>query len=124
VGKNIFLPQTFVEFAFRNFGPSFENSEELTLRNLDSKLGYDSILTNSLDLRLQTGLSLRYIALNSLDTNFSYRESGLAFLLSAGTEWKFHENGQMLFDISARSPLSSSADKGSLSMTLALQVSL
>ena len=118
LGINLFSPHWYSEAAWRNFGVHKKLTQESSLRELDFKLGYQNQLSPPWTYRLSTGLSTRFMHFSDLSRDLNVDSTTPALLGSFGLMAKMNEVISIGADISYRSPLVPSNDRGSWDMGL------
>ncbi len=120
IGMELFSTSWFAETTYRNFGVTKSNSYELTLKELDFKVGYKNLITNSIDFRASVGVSTRHFRLTNEEIGF-HDESKNPALISALGMFSHIQDAPLILGLEAnyRSLLVSSlSDKGSLGLDL------
>lgn len=118
IGMELFSPNWFSETTFRNFGITKSKNSELSLKELDFKLGHKSKLNHIIELRLSTGVSTRHFRLTNEETGFHSESKNPALITALGLFTNTEESPLLLgLEANYRSLLvSSSIDKGSLGL--------
>lgn len=125
VGVDLFSENWFAETSFRNFGMSRYGSEELFLKELDLKLGYQAPLSSSWGYRFQGGLANRSMSIKDGLNGVSIEDSSPMVMGAAGLNLKMGKYISLGLDLSARSALlKDSADRSSFDFTLSLGAKL
>lgn len=118
IGMELFSPYWFSETAFRNFGITKSKNYELSLKELDFKVGHKNLLSDAIEFRISTGVSTRHFRLTNEVTGFHEESKNPALITSAGL-FSNTQNSPILLGLEAnyRSLLvSSPIDKGSLGL--------
>lgn len=118
IGMELFTPYWFSEAAYRNFGITKSKSYELSLKELDFKVGHKNLLSENIEFRISLGVSTRQFRLTNEETGFHNEEKNPALISSVGLFTNSPNSPVMLgAELNYRSLLvSSQTDKGSLGL--------
>lgn len=123
IGADLFSENWYTEGSFRNYGVSTKGREELSLRQLDFKIGYTDIIHSPWSFDFGAGLSTRTIEYR-LDS-IKAEETSPAFLLYGGLRGQITPIVSMGFEVGGRSPFANSnIDRGSIEMGFLVGLSL
>ncbi|MCK6599473.1 MAG: hypothetical protein L6Q37_13995 [Bdellovibrionaceae bacterium] len=118
IGMELFSSNWFSETAYRNFGITKNQADELYLKELDFKVGYKNLLGNALEFRLSSGVSTRNFRLSNEETGFHFESKNPALLLSCGIFSNTHQSPLLLgLEANVRNVLiANEIDKGSFGL--------
>ncbi|MFZ4404501.1 MAG: hypothetical protein ACOYOK_10405 [Pseudobdellovibrionaceae bacterium] len=115
LGIDLFSPQWFSEGVFRNFGLTSYGREELSLREVDLKIGFKESLNHPWFYTVSTGLSDRYLKYNNPNKKYTLEENTASWMLSSGIFIQSNAHLSLGVELSGRTALtSSSVDQNSL----------
>lgn len=124
VGADLFSNQWYTEGTFRNYGVESNAREEISVKQLDFKIGFREQLQKPWAYHLGAGISTRSLKYSSVGNAINLEETSPAFLGFMGVEAQVSPFVSFGFEIGGRSPFSSSLDRGSLEMGLILGLSI
>ena len=125
VGMDLFSKNWYSEGIFRNYGVTSSGSEELSLKDLDLRVGYRQNLERVWDYTLSAGLSNRFLNFSDPAKDISVNENTPSLVISTGVVGQVHKNLSLGAEVGARSALvSRTADKNSFDLILRLTTSL
>lgn len=125
LGADLFSRLWYTEGVFRNYGVSSSSGQELTLRQLDFRIGYKDELQNPFKYHLGFGLSTRSLKITNIYTRASAEETTPAMLLYGRLMAQPNPNVSLGLDVTGRTPfVSSGVDRGSVEIGLLTVLSL
>lgn len=125
MGMDLFSPNWYAEGVFRNYGLTSSGNEELTMRELDLKLGYTNVLESIWSYSLSSGLSNRFMKFQDATRNIDVNDTTPSLIISTGFHAQVHKNLSLGAEVSARSAvISRTADKNSFDFAFRLNTSL
>lgn len=125
VGMDLMSPQWFTEGVFRNYGVSASGNEELTLRELDLKIGYTNRLESIWSYVLSTGLSNRFMRFTDSSKNIDVDEMTPSLSVSTGFFAQVHKRVSLGAEVSAKTAIvNRTSDKNSFDFAFRLNTSL
>lgn len=118
IGMELFTPYWFSEAAYRNFGVTKSKAHELSLKELDFKVGHKNLLSDYMEFRASLGVSTRQFRLTNEETGLHSEEKNPALISAVGLFTNTQNSPVMLgAELNYRSLLvSSQTDKGSLGL--------
>ncbi|MEN0057631.1 MAG: hypothetical protein AAGB31_02260 [Bdellovibrio sp.] len=120
-----FTPNWYSEGIFRNYGVTTDGSEEMTLRELDLKLGYKDKLQSIWSYSLSSGLSQRFLRFTDPSRDIDVDDTTPSLVISSGVFAQVHRNLSIGAEFSTRSAVvNRTADKNSFDFALRLSTSL
>lgn len=124
LGMELFSPNWYSEGVFKNFGTQNNGDEELSLRDIDLKIGFKSDVQRSYSYNIAAGISNRFMTF-SKGLHISAKETTPAMMIASGLQAHIHKNISVGVELSARSSfVNSSADKNSVDLAFRLNTSL
>ncbi|MEI2659951.1 MAG: hypothetical protein V9G11_08520 [Bifidobacterium adolescentis] len=124
-GIDLFTQDLYAEGVFRNFGVTPVPHENLTLRELDLKIGYKQNIDPMWIFKLSTGLANRYLNYENTSEKWSQDAITPSFLGAFAISSKISSKLYFTTELSGRSALiSNTIDKNSVDLTLQLQTEL
>ncbi len=125
VGMDLFSPNWYSEGVFKNYGVSGTGNEELSLRELDLKIGYTNTLESIWSYTISSGLSNRFLRFTDSAQGVSVNETTPSLIISTGFNARIHKHISLGAEVSAHSAMvSSTADKNSFDFAFRLTTSL
>lgn len=125
VGMDLFSPNWYSEGVFRNYGLTTLGTEEMSLREIDLKVGYTNNLEGIWSYSLSTGLSNRFLRFSDPSQNIDIDDTTPSLAISSGFIAQIHKNVSLGAELSARSAIiNRTSDKSSLDFALRLNTSL
>lgn len=125
LGMDLFSPNWYSEGVFKNYGVTGTGSEELSLRELDLKIGYTNTLESIWSYTISSGLSNRFLRFTDSAKRVSVDETTPSLIISTGFNARVHKYISLGAEISAHSAMvSSTADKNSFDFAFRLTTSL
>lgn len=125
VGMDLFSPQWFTEGVFRNYGVTSSGSEELTLREIDLKIGYTNRLESIWSYVLSAGLSNRFMRFTDSTKNIDVDEMTPSLSVSTGFFAQVHRRVSLGAEVSAKTAIvNRTSDKNSFDFAFRLNTSL
>ncbi|MNJ98536.1 hypothetical protein D3C87_163030 [compost metagenome] len=125
LGMDLFSPQWYSEGVFRNYGTTTEGSEDLSIKELDIKIGYTDKLESIWNYTLSAGLSNRFLKFKDSTKGISVDETTPSFVISSGFMAQVHKRLSLGAELSARTAMiNKSADKNSVDFAFRLTTSL
>jgi hypothetical protein len=125
IGMDLFSPQWYSEGTFRNYGMTSTGTEEMTLKDIDLRVGYRQQLERIWDFTLSAGLSNRFLGFSDPSKSVSINENTPSLIVSTGFLAQVHKNISIGGEVGARSALvSKTADRNSFDLIFRLVTSL
>lgn len=125
LGMDLFSPEWYSEGIFRNYGTTTSGSEDLSIRDLEIKIGYTNKLEGVWNYSLSTGLSNRFLKFSDPTNNVNVDETTPSFVISAGFAAQVHKRLSLGAEMSAHTPMiNKSVDKNSIDIAFRLTTSL
>ncbi len=125
VGMDLFSQQWYSEGTFRNYGMTSTGAEEMTLKDIDLRVGYRQKLERIWDYTLSAGLSNRFLSFSDPNKSISVNENTPSLIVSTGFLAQLHKNISIGGEIGARSALvSKAADRNSFDLIFRMVTSL
>lgn len=118
LGINLFSPRWYSEANWRNFGVYSRFAQEISLRELDFRIGFQDELSAKWKYRLSTGLATRFLHFSDAQKSISMDTTTPAMIVSFGIFASLSDYVSLGAETSMRSPLVSSTDKGSWDLSL------
>ncbi len=117
LGINLFSPHWYSEATWRNFGVHSRFSQEISLRELDFRIGFQEDLSAKWKYRLGTGLATRFMHYSD-NKSVNIDATTPALLINFGLFTPISDFVSLGAEVSGRSPLVSSSDRGSWDLSL------
>lgn len=125
VGMDLFSPNWYSEGVFRNYGLTSSGSEELTLREVDLKIGYTNRLQSIWNYSISSGLSNRFLRFVDPTRSIDVDEVTPSLVISTGFSAQVHRNLSIGAEASAKSAIvNRTADKNSFDFAFRITTSL
>lgn len=125
LGMDLFSPNWYSEGVFKNFGLTTSGSEEMTLRELDLKIGYTNKLEGVWSYTLSSGLSNRFLRFTDSATGMNVSDTTPSLIVSTGFQALVHKHLSVGAEFSAHTAMiSHTADKNSFDFAFRLTTSL
>lgn len=125
LGMDLFSPNWYSEGVFRNYGLTNTGNEELTLRELDLKLGYTNTLESIWSFSLSSGLSNRFLRFTDPTKNIDVESTTPSLVVSTGFHAQVHRNVSIGAEVSAHTAvISRTIDKNSFDFAFRINTSL
>lgn len=125
MGMDLFSPNWFAEGVFRNYGVTDSGSEELTMREVDLKIGHSNALESIWNYSVSAGLSNRFMKFQDPSRNIDVNDTTPSLVVSTGFHAQVHKNLSLGAEVSARNAvISRTADKNSFDFAFRLNTSL
>lgn len=121
LGINLFNPNWYSEANWRNFGTSTSLSHEVSLRELDFRIGYLNSLDHNWNYKIGTGLSTRFFHYSNPTKALSYDSTTPALMIHFATMNSINKYLSFGAEISMQSPLTASYDRGGWNLGLLTQ---
>ena len=121
----LFSPNWYSEGIFRNYGLTNQGSEELTLRELDLKIGYTNKLESIWSFALSSGISNRFLHFKDSSKNIDVDSTTPSFVISTGFFAQVHRNISLGAEVTAHNAIiSQTVDKNSFDFAFRINTSL
>lgn len=125
LGMDLFSPNWYSEGVFKNYGVTSSGSEEMTLRELDLKIGYTNKLESIWSYSVSTGLSNRFLQFSDSSKNIHVDDTTPSLIVSTGFAAQVHQRLSIGAEISAHTAMvNKTADKNSFDFAFRLSTSL
>ncbi|NUN06784.1 MAG: hypothetical protein HUU57_13600 [Bdellovibrio sp.] len=125
VGMDLFSTNWYSEGVFRNYGLTSSGSEELTLREVDLKIGYTNRLESIWNYSISSGLSNRFMRFVDPTRNIDVDDVTPSLIISTGFSAQVHRNLSIGAEASAKSAIvNRTADKNSFDFAFRITTSL
>lgn len=125
LGMDLFSPNWYSEGVFKNYGVTSSGSEEMTLRELDLKIGYTNTLEGIWSYSVSTGLSNRFLQFSDSSKNIHVDDTTPSLIVSTGFAAQVHRRLSIGAEISAHTAMvNKTADKNSFDFAFRLSTSL
>lgn len=124
-GVSLFSANWYSEGIFRNYGTTTSGSEDLSIREIEARLGYTNKLEGVWNYTLAAGLSNRFLKFSDPTNGVNIDETTPSLVISTGFFAQVHRRLSLGAEISARSPMmNKSADKSSVDLAFRMTTSL
>lgn len=125
LGMDLFSPNWYSEGVFKNYGVTSSGSEEMTLRELDLKVGYTNRLESIWSYSISSGLSNRFLRFSDSAKGVSVNETTPSLVVSTGFSAQVHKHLSIGAEVSAHTAMvNSTSDKNSFDFAFRLNTSL
>ena len=125
LGMDLFSPNWYTEGVFKNYGVTSSGSEEMTLRELDLKIGYTDKLESIWSYSISSGLSNRFLQFSDSAKNISVNDTTPSLIISTGVSAQVHKNLSIGAEVSGHTAMvNKTADKNSFDFAFRLSTSL
>jgi hypothetical protein len=125
LGMDLFSPNWYSEGVFKNYGVTTSGSEEMTLRELDLKIGYTNKLESIWSYSISSGLSNRFLQFSDSAKNISVNDTTPSLIISTGVSAQVHRNLSIGAEVSGHTAMvNKTADKNSFDFAFRLSTSL
>lgn len=125
LGMDLFSPNWYSEGVFKNYGVTSSGSEELTLRELDLKIGYTNKLESIWSYNIATGLSNRFLQFTDTAKDVRVDDTTPSLIISTGFAAQVHRHLSIGAEVSAHTAMvNKTADKNSFDFAFRLSTSL
>lgn len=125
LGMELFSPNWYSEGVFRNFGTSNNGDEELSLRDIDLKVGFKSDVERIYSYNIAAGLSNRFMKFSKTQGQISVNETTPSMVIASGIQAHLNRTVSLGVELSARSSLANqSSDKHSLDFAFRINTAL
>lgn len=125
VGMDLFSPNWYSEGVFKNYGVTSYGTEELTLREIDLKLGYTNKLESIWNYSISSGLSNRFLHFSDSTRNVDVNNTTPSLIIATGFSAQVHKNFSIGAELTSNMPVvNRTADKNSFDFAFRLTTSL
>jgi hypothetical protein len=125
LGMDLFNPNWYSEGIFKNYGVNTSGSEEMSLRELDLKIGYTNSLEKMWSYTIASGLSNRFLSFSDTSRGIDVDSTTPSLIVSTGFQAKIHQNVSLGAEVSAHSAIvSQTVDKSSFDFAIRINTSL
>lgn len=125
MGMDLFSPHWYAEGILKNYGLTNIGDEELSLRELDLKLGYTNKLESIWSYNLSSGLSNRFLRFSDPTKNIDVDSTTPSLIISTGFNGQVHKNVSLGVEVSAHTAvISRTIDKNSFDLAFRITTSL
>ncbi len=125
LGIDLFSNNWYSEGVFKNYGITTQNSEDITLREIDLKIGYKDMINNVWSYSFGPGIANRMLKISDTRRNIDINESSPSFLLTGGIQAHPNKNIAIGLEANARSAfVNNTADRSSYDLALTITTSL
>lgn len=125
LGMDLFSPNWYTEGVFKNYGVTSSGSEEMTLRELDLKIGFTNKLESIWSYSISSGLSNRFLQFSDSAKNISVDDTTPSLIISTGVSAQIHRNLSIGAEVSGHTAMvNKTADKNSFDFAFRLSTSL
>lgn len=112
LGINLFNPNWYSEANWKNYGVNSSASQEVSLRELDFRIGYMNSLSESWNYKIGTGLATRFLHFSNPSKLINYDSTTPALLAHFGLFNMISKSLSFGAEVSMESPLTASYDRG------------
>ncbi|AHI05575.1 hypothetical protein BDW_05335 [Bdellovibrio bacteriovorus W] len=125
LGMDLMTPEWFTEGVFRNYGVNTSGNEELSLKELELKLGYTNYLEGIWKYSLSAGISNRFMKFSDDTRGISVNDTTPSLVVGTGFNAQINRFISLGAEVSARTALvDRTADKNSFDLIFKLNTTL
>lgn len=125
IGMDLFSENWYSEGVFKNYGVTSYGTEEMTLREVDLKLGYTNKLDSLWNYSISSGLSNRFLHFSDSIRSVDLDNTTPSLIIATGFSAQVHKNFSIGAELTSNMPIvNRTADKNSFDFAFRLTTSL
>lgn len=125
MGMDLFSPNWFSEACFKNFGLTTGPKDEVSLKAIELKIGYQNQVQGPWSYSLASGLSNRFLKYKNFSTGETLESTTPSMLISMGVSAEVSKALSFGIDLTGKSPIvNETHDRGSYDFTIKMNAYL
>lgn len=125
IGMDLFSPNWYSEGSFKNFGVTSGVTDEVSIKEMEIKLGYKNQINKPWSFIVNSGLSNRFLKFQSLKTNEKFETTTPSMLVGLGLEAAVASQLSLSFEMNGKSPIvNETNDRGSYDFAIRMNATL